>query len=197
MMFPPGAIISNFPFIINGSRPTLFATGGQEYVKTTEILLNNQWVEDQRIPPLPEGVWLHCMVALGNKKVMVIGGNYNVWAEGSYYSTKTYVLNESLVWSEGPPLNIARHWHSCGMIRRTAGEDDKSAIVVGGLNKDGKLKSVEIFDEANNKWIAGPDLPIGIAAAGIVQDRTGVNFINIYKLIFCVNLSTFFVEHRI
>jgi hypothetical protein len=85
-------------------------------------LVNNQWEENPRIPPLPEGVWLHCMVSLGNKKVMVIGGNYNMWAEGSLYSTKTYVLNESLVWSEGPPLNIARHWHSCGMIRRSASE---------------------------------------------------------------------------
>ncbi len=131
-----------------------------------------------------EGVWLHCMVALGNHKVMVIGGNYNVWAEGSYYSTKTYVLNESLVWSEGPPLNIPRHWHSCGMVRKNAIETGKSIIVVGGLNNDGKLKSVEIFDQENNKWIQGPELPIGIAAAGLVEDRTGVNFIKVLRAAF-------------
>ena len=46
-------------------------------------------------------------------------------------------------------------------------------MVVGG-NCGSWISSVEVLDLESNEWIAGPELPFGIGAGGLVEDYQGV-----------------------
>jgi len=47
-----------------------------------------------------------------------------------------------------------------------------SIIVAGGCN-GAHLKSTEILDEGSDVWRMGPQLPIGICCAALVEDPAG------------------------
>ena len=122
-------------------------------------------------PPIPVPVRSHCVVTLSPTEIMVIGGNTGV--EDGLETQKTFILSESLVWTEGPPLSKPRQGHSCGRINSIFDSGRKRVIVVGGKNAQGYLKEVEVFDEDLKTWQLGPELPFGISQAGLVEDRNG------------------------
>ena len=57
-------------------------------------------------------------------------------------STLQIILNLII----GPDLQINRESHSCSGIRSSKESHQFTAIVVGGHNNDGRVKSVEILD---------------------------------------------------
>ena len=68
-------------------------------------------------PEMPVPAYSHCMAALNETSVMVIGG----YSNGTACSQDTYILNTLAgTWVEGPPLNVGRVDHSCGSIRTSA-----------------------------------------------------------------------------
>ncbi len=49
-----------------------------------------------------------------------------------------------------------------------------STIVIGGLDQNSAyLSSVEVLDDGNSQWTAGPELPFGIYSPALVQDPIG------------------------
>ena len=63
--------------------------------------------------------------------------------------------------------------HSCGWINGASKNSKKRIIVIEGKNGNGYLTDVEIFDEEQKTWNLGPELPIGISQAGLVEDSNG------------------------
>ncbi len=150
----------------------LFVTGGQdgEDLNTAEVLTEEGW---ETLPqPLPVTISAHCQVLLNSTTVLVIGGRQN----GNVSSANTHFFNgDSEVWTEGPPLEIARSYHSCGKIRQKSDGNELSVVVVGGTS-DGSstlLSSVEILDYGSSQWRNGPNLPFGIAWSQLVEDPEG------------------------
>ena len=80
---------------------------------------------------------------------------------------------QKLEWIQGPKLNFGREGHSCARIRKDSSSLQFTVIVVGGWGDTSATKSVEIFDEEQNEWRNGPDLPLGIYDASIVEDPAG------------------------
>ena len=92
---------------------------------------------------------------------------------GGFNSSTTFYFNtENEIWSEGPQLNNKRSSHSCGRIKKDSQSQDLSVIVAGG--SDGSsLSSVEILDAGSNAWRNGPELPVGIDLAQLVEVQEG------------------------
>ena len=89
-------------------------------------------------PELPNGVFGHAMINLGNEKIMVIGG----WT--GFYSNQTFVYNhDNNTWSSGPSLNEARYDHAVGIVTDEATQE-KFVVVTGGTNLY-TLNSTEIL----------------------------------------------------
>ena len=71
-------------------------------------------------------------------------------------------------WICGPPLLTPRCCHSNCTIQSDDGST-KCIIIIGGLTDQGKVsKSTEILYLAEQNWVQGPELPVGIVAAACV-----------------------------
>ena len=71
---------------------------------------------------------------------------------------KTYFFNTDYnKWTEGPPLQTNRIYHSCGKIKTNSQSNSFSVVVAGGYASSfGKLTSTEILDEGASEWRKGP-----------------------------------------
>ena len=153
------------------SNDDLFVTGGRifngdEGLNTSEVLSDGSW--QQISTPLPKTIFRHCMVLLNSTTVLVIGG-----IQDEYNSPNTYFFNtKSEEWVAGPRLLYGRDSHSCGKIKKDSQSNQESVIVVGGWNVP-LMSSVEILDAGASVWRTGPNLPIGITEASMVDDPFG------------------------
>jgi hypothetical protein len=153
----------------------LLVTGGINNftIRDVEVLTRQGW---KTLPQrLPVEIYFHCSVLVNSTTIMVIGG----WQNGSFpspfeiASSNTFLFNtENEIWTAGPQLKKGRAAHSCGRIRKNRQSQDFSILVVGGY--DGfTFSSVEILDLDANEWRKGPDLPIGIYFAQMVEGPNG------------------------
>jgi hypothetical protein len=145
---------------------TIFTTGALD---TVEIMTKDGW--QLSLPSLPATNMYSCMVLLNSTTAFLIGGVLT-----SDYSPNTYLLNteeNNQEWIQGPTLNVGRDYHGCARIRKDSSSHQFSIIVVGGANRGGSLKSVEILDEGANVWRNGPDLPFEVSFGSLVEDPTG------------------------
>jgi hypothetical protein len=162
------AAVTNSPFPYNLTS-SLFVTGGMigDYGTNVDLILTeNGWQSvDTNIPRF---LLKHCMLFTGSGTVWVIGGCDNdVCGLSDVYSFSSAILN----WINEPALQAGRYFHSCSMIRKNGQSQIQTKIVVGGFFKNSSLlTSVEIFDDESNSWIYGPQLPIPITKATIVND---------------------------
>ena len=178
---------------------TIFVTGGfdlnfvRKHLDTAEVLTDSGW---QQLPTfIPVTIHSHCMVLINSTTVMIISGEQNF----AKFSRNTFYYNTANEkWIEGPKLLFGRHDHSCGMVQTDSQNFQLSVIVAGGgdqgphFDEGGYLSSVEILDVGASKWRAGPNLPLAIKGASIVESPSGdvlliggnsVNRLNtIYKL---------------
>ena len=118
------------------------------------------FVEKAPIPVLLKG---HCAVFLNDSTIMVIGGyRYPI----SYANTYFFDLVGNS-WEEGPPLTVARSYHTCNLI--TDCDGNQQVVVVGGVGNGGITsyeKSVEIYDVTSEAWSSGNDYPIAVYEHG-------------------------------
>ena len=136
-----GVKVSNNAFLIiggslAGSRILKFTTDDNKW-HNTSIELNGG----------REG--LACIVF--NSKVIITGGHTTTHNQ---YSSGTYVIDidndGKFKLRSGHSLNEMRAYHGMGIIQRNNGA---TVIAFGGFNKmDGKLSSVEIWNDSNESW---------------------------------------------
>ena len=160
------ASLSPFP---NGA-DNLFVTGGvtgSQYLKTAEALSDDGW--QQISTSLPVTISQHCMVILNSTTVLIIGG-----LQSGYLSPKTYFFNTEInEWVKGPKLLLSRNNIGCGKLRKDNGSSQYSVIVAGGYDGSSSMSSVEILDVGASEWRTGPNLPIDLYGASMVEDPSG------------------------
>ena len=82
---------------------------------------------------------------------------------------------EEDTWNEAPPLLDGRNYHTSCAIKSQNG-NIKSIIAIGGDTTEEMFsKSTEIYKIRENKWIRGPDLPIGVRSAACVAVPPKIN----------------------
>ena len=149
---------------------SLFVTGGMNShgsLNTVEVLTDGGWQQLQT--SLPVNINSHCMVLLNSTTVLIIGG----LQPGEAYSPNTYLFNsENEKWVVGPKLSFNRRDHSCGKLRKDSQTSEYSIIVAGGFNAT-YMSSVEILDVGASEWRTGPNLPLGIYGASMVEEPSG------------------------
>ena len=90
---------------------------------------------------MPHALTGHTIVNIEEDVFMLIGGQIN----RTLISEKTFIKNGTMEWTKGPPLNIARYWHTSGLITDQITQK-KSVVVVGGeTTGDQVLTSIEIL----------------------------------------------------
>jgi len=128
----------------------------------------------------PHIIWGHCMLISDSNTVWVIGG----CSSACVNTNRVVYLNPAtLQWGTGPNIITGRHHHTCSMIWKNYKSLEQTKIVVGGTNNNGViLYTVEIFDDQSNSWIMGPQLPIPISHAAMINDdKYGIILIGGYS----------------
>jgi len=134
-------------------------------------MVNNTptWLEVK--PPIPLTIAAHCIVAIDTSKLMIIGGNQN----GANFQARTFILDiTKCSWTEGPPLNAGRNFHSCARITVAVNPPVTGTIVVGGFNtpSTGEFRS-EFLPDNNSTWLLGSPLPYPVVKAQLVNHPKG------------------------
>ncbi len=151
---------------------TLFVTGGRftkdmsNQTNSVDFLHEGKW--EAVTPSLPVLMSHHCMVKSDSFSVMAIGGYHNYTT-----SANTYLFNSRLeTWVNSPTLINRRDCVSCARIHTDENSSKFSIIVVGGFDGT-RMRSTEILDAGSSVWRQGPELPIGICCAALVEDPAG------------------------
>jgi hypothetical protein len=135
-------------------------------LNTTEDLTAQRW-EEYLPQSIPFKFNAYCSVLVNPTTVLVIG------SEPSQGSSTTYYLNiENEIWTPGPYLNNIRENTSCGKVRRSNNSQEFSIIVAGGWDVF-QQSSVEILDQGAEEWRKGPELPMKMYEAKMVEDQKG------------------------
>ena len=148
----------------------LWITGGNPGpnppTMSTEIVLEDGTVLDGLDLPMP--LTGHCIIAIDNTTIMLIGG-----FDGENFRKETYFL-ESGFWRQGPDLQIARDTHTCGILKDTD-TFEEYLIVAGGSTSYDTLDSVEMLPLRNaQNFYAGPRMPNSLARHNMVQYRNSL-----------------------
>ena len=171
----------------NQVEEVLVLTGGRtnegESHNIVKVFNGNIWNLDI-IPRIPNSVYHHCLVAIDDSHLVLIGGmTYNVHDEScahNDYTRKVYVFDViKNKWISGPNLNECRARHSCGvmkMLNQNTGEVEKVVVVAGGDNQDQHHNTTELlfWNNLDQGWVMGPSLPYGIAGSSMVEYQDGV-----------------------
>jgi hypothetical protein len=133
-------------------------------LNTTEDLIAQRW-EEYLPQSIPFKFNAYCSVLVNPTTVLVIG------SEPSQGSSTTYYLNiENDIWTQGPYLNNIRENTSCGKVRRSNNSQEFSIIVAGGWDVF-QQSSVEILDQGAEEWRKGPELPVKMYEAKMVEEE--------------------------
>ena len=91
---------------------------------------------------LPLALRGHTILNIEDHVFMLIGG---YTSRRGHISKETFIKIGTMEWTEGPPLNIARYWHTSGLITDQITQK-KSVVVVGGRTTGFQiLTSIEIL----------------------------------------------------
>ena len=78
-------------------------------------------------------------------------------------------------WKEAPPLLDGRNYHSSCAILSQDGTIQTIIAIGGDTTEEMFSTSTEIFQIRENKWIRGPDLPVGVRSAACVAVLPKIN----------------------
>jgi len=149
----------------------LFVVGGEAggfVLNSGEIYTNNSW--HVLFPAAPITAVNHCMVLVNSTAVLLISGYLNE----TIGSPETYFFNaEDDIWRDGPALKTGRTGHSCGKVKKDSQSSEYVIIVAGGSPDISPFTSVEILEDGSSEWIEGPELPVGLSSASMVEDSKG------------------------
>ena len=70
-------------------------------------------------------------------------------------------------------LQIGRYGHACARILKEPNQASLSVIAVGGRGASGDLRSVEYLEYDRADWKLGPELPVDVFGATLVEDGQG------------------------
>ena len=109
------------------------------YMDVVVLLIDpNKIISSYEMPLALRG---HTILNIEDDAFMLIGGLTSVHD----ISNKAFIKNGTMKWTEGPPLNIARAFHTSGLITDQITQK-KSVVVVGGLTTGRQvLTSIEIL----------------------------------------------------
>merc|ERR1711915_1019794 len=135
---------------------------GDRALKTTEIRREDgSWHYFD--VDLPEPTWGHCMVAINEDQLLLVGGwNYHEYMNTGYLLDKT---NIGEGWQQKASLKTKRHSHSCSLVYDS--DQNPFVVVAGGVN-GGYLDSSELFDIRYETWSEGPKLPTATSGAKMI-----------------------------
>ena len=134
-------------------------------MKTSEYVTLTEATEG---PELPYEVQAHCLVQLEGDKVFLIGGGNEV-----YYFKKTLVYKfATQMWTNGPLMTEKRYGVACGKATDLM-TDETIVIAAGGVES----KSVEIWIEGTDTWMAGPELDYELAGASGITGFDGAFYV--------------------
>jgi len=135
-----------------GKKALLFATGSANELYS-EIYDGTVW-SVANITNIPFTTYISCVMYANDTTIMISGGSQNQKYNGEMVFFMSLVTN---VWIQGPSFINGRFGHSCGLINKDFNTNQKSIIVVGGLNGDlyTPISSVEILDDGAKSWRSG------------------------------------------
>ena len=124
---------------------------------------------------LPEGMGLHCMVAI-NTTHSYIAGN-----EGQGHDRHmAYIVShvgQSFAFSKLPPMLVSRVDSACGVIHETPQypQERDILLVAGGgyVGFDNGPTRTEMYLPGQNIWVEGPNLPLSLTHGGVVNIENG------------------------
>jgi len=148
----------------------VIAVGGRSVCgDKIEILTPDGWKISRAT--LPNYLESSCTVFINDTTIIIMGG---FWYEnGSQYTTQTFFYDvECDILSPGPALKVARSLSSCSIMEDTI-TGDKSVVISGGSNQSGILVSTEILDLKTGVWSMGPNIPLPIYAANMLEHPNG------------------------
>lgn len=160
-----GTAVSKSPFP-NNSSISLFASGGLNSNSDSFVLTKLGWQNLNR--KAPKSLIYTCLILSTTSSIWVTGG----YDDGIFMNDQVYMFNSiTMEWSTGESIQELRYSHSCSMILKHDRTPYLTQIIVGGYAENGtRLNSVEIFDDQSNSWIFGPQFPIQITSAAMVND---------------------------
>jgi hypothetical protein len=158
------------PSLYQSLSQAFFRSRSGDLNTTTEDLTEQDW-EETMPQSIPFTFNAFCSVLVNSTTALVIGSLPMHTSSGTFY-----INLETEVWTEGPFLKNIRESSSCGKIRKNNSSQDLSIIVVGGWS-NWQLASVEILDQDAEEWRNGPDLPLEMYNANMVEDQNGGVFL--------------------
>ncbi len=150
-----------------GSR--LWVTGGYddkgESLNSTEFL-DPSTGKVHSGPDLPQAISAHCLVKINSLTAMLIE-NKESWFHS--FGTED--------WVGGPYLNITRWRHTCGIIKDSDVDSEKTIVIAAGGGLETSTELFVIGEEPLDHWTTGPNLPNRIRDAAGVATPDGKSFL--------------------
>ena len=142
----------------------IYVIGGEEnsteHHDTAEMLTKN----GSKLIRLNKKLSRHCVVPVNDTTLLIIGGIN----DKESFSRKSFLYNTSSnKFSTGPPLMKGRQLQSCSKLNTNI------FVIAGGRDSWGGINTVEILDNINGQWYAGPTLPRKICCASMVEHPDG------------------------
>ncbi len=131
-------------------------------------------ISSRRAPSLPEIVSSHCLIKLNESTAFVVGGNERK-RETFFLDLNIDLDHEVFDYAPGPELSIGRAAHVCGTLVNPGDGSDAIVVTTGGFNFGG-LVSTEMWIVGSDRWISGPDLPIGMGLSAGLTSSDGKSF---------------------
>ena len=125
--------------------------GGCPYdeANNMEVLTDSGW---ELLPirlPTTDGSCGNCLMVINDTSILYLPG----FIKGREETKETFIFNSiSNRWTPGPALITKRYHMGCGTIKKSATNNGKIFIVLGGYDEQ---KSVELLDSLSGQWRPG------------------------------------------
>ena len=142
----------------------MIMNGGYLAYNSTRYTSDGETFAD--LPPMPPGLFSHCVVALDGNDLFVTGGytylDYYGQYLGSVDSSKSFLYHsDTMEWEEIQDIPTPRLSLMCAMVHNINGGQD--VITAGGyddkrFNYDQDLDLVEIYNLQTGQWRTGQSM---------------------------------------
>ena len=125
--------------------------GGFPYDKANnmEVLTDSGWELLEIDLPTSAGSYGNCLMVVNDTSILYLLGH----VKETEASRETFIFNSiNNRWTPGPALINKRYHMGCGTIKKSATENGKIFIVLGGYDDQ---KSVELLDSLSGQWRPG------------------------------------------
>lgn len=128
------------------------------------VTIRDDEISTEKLPDLPGGMTHgYALVALGDDKVMLLGGSDSTYLGCWHCTAATYILDLNAgTWRAGPSMTEPRAYPGAALL------PDGSVLVAGGWTptqdwNQGPTRTTERWDPRTNTFSPGPPLIVGTA----------------------------------